>query len=403
MDPLTLTNNLKDAARALGFALAGACPARDTLGHARLSEWLERGYAGEMDYLAKRVDAYRHPESVLPGVRSLLMLGMSYRSLEPNPVAPGQGRISRYAWSGGDYHDPIQSRLKELVRRLGEWAPGSRSRGVVDTAPLLEREFAELAGLGWIGKHTLTLNRQSGSWFFLAAVLTDVELAYDPPHAVDYCGTCTACLDACPTQAFPEPGVLDARRCVSYLTIEHRGAIPVELRTGLGDWLFGCDVCQEVCPWNRRAPTGDVVEWGPRADLATVDLVELLRLDDAEFRQRFRGTPLWRAKRRGVLRNAAIVLGNQRREAAVDALGRALEDEESLVRGAAAWALGRIGSPAARRYLAARQVSEPDEEVRSEIAGALIDSAAVSDDSSSPEGASAASAISDATSPRLAK
>lgn len=355
MLPSDLSSQLKTEARALGFTLAGACPAVTPTGASRLKEWLERGYAGQMDYIAARRDAYEHPRHVLDGVRSVLMLGLPYRTSEPLSIEPGQGRISRYAWGEGDYHDVIHDRLKRLVGWLTERLPEAQSRGVVDTAPLLEREFAQLSGLGWIGKHTLLINKPAGSYFFLAALLTDQELAYDEPFTADHCGTCRACLDACPTQAFPQPYVLDATRCVSYLTIELRDSILEELRPKIGDWLFGCDVCQEVCPWNqsaeRRADTPqstptqarDVAPvFQPAADANPVDLMGLFELDEDAFRQRFRNTPLWRARRRGILRNAAIVLGNQRVAAASAALRRGLDDAEPIVREACQWALGQI-------------------------------------------------------------
>lgn len=365
-----LTNQLKQAARELGFTLAGVAPASDSAGFPRLVEWLARGYAGTMAYLGERLDAYRHPSSVLPEVRSLLLLALPYRSVEPRPASPGAGRVSRYAWSDADYHDVIHDRLKQLVARLRELAPHARARGVVDTAPLPERELAQLAGLGWIGKHTLLLNRQAGSWFFLAALLTDLKLTADEPFTADHCGTCRACLDACPTQAFPAPHVLDASRCISYLTIEHRGPIPVALRESLGSWVFGCDVCQDVCPWNRKSPASDEPQrWAPRADLDPLDLAPLFELTDDDFRRRFRATPLWRAKRRGLLRNAALALGNQRDPAALPALKRGLHDPEPLVRGASAWALRRLDTPAALDLLAQRLAVEPDEQVRAEILG----------------------------------
>ena len=349
-----LTTALKAEARALGFTLAGACPAVAPTGASRLAEWLERGYAGQMDYIAGRQAAYQHPRHVLDGVRSVLMLGLPYRTVEPHPVQPGQGRISRYAWGEGDYHDAIHDRLKRLIGWLKQRVPDGQARGVVDTAPLLEREFAQLAGLGWIGKHTLLINKPAGSYFFLAALLTDQELAYDEPFTADHCGTCRACLDACPTQAFPQPYVLDASRCISYLTIELRESIPEELRHGIGDWLFGCDVCQEVCPWNQKHDPTETLspqpspkgrggqEFLPTRDTNPVDLIKLFDLDEDAFRQRFRHTPLWRAKRRGILRNAAIVLGNQRVTKARSALERGLDDPEPLVREACQWALGQI-------------------------------------------------------------
>jgi epoxyqueuosine reductase len=324
-----------------------------------------------MHYLGDRKSAYEHPRHVLQGVRSLLMLALPYRTSEPLPVATGQGRISRYAWGPSDYHDVIHDRLKALIAHLQLLAPGAVARGVVDSAPLLEREFAQLAGLGWIGKHTLLLNRTAGSYFFLAALLTDQLLAYDEPFAADHCGSCTACLDACPTQAFPAPYVLDATKCLSYLTIELRSSVPNELRDGLGDWLFGCDICQDVCPWNRKpAPSHEAV-FTPDRGRNPVDLLPLFEMDDAAFRAQFRHTPLWRAKRRGILRNAAYVLGNQRHVGAIPALTRGLFDDEPLVRGACAWALGRIETVAARSALVRRIAVETDGGVIEELTLAL--------------------------------
>jgi epoxyqueuosine reductase len=367
-----LTISLKSQAAELGFALVGVCPAVSPQGATRLREWLAAGYAGEMHYLANRASAYEHPNSVLDGVRSLLLLGLPYRTAEPAQCAPGQGKISCYAWGPADYHDVIHDKLHRLADYLRSVSPAAQVRGVVDTAPLLEREFAQLAGLGWVGKHTLLINRERGSWFFLAALLTDLELECDAPFAADHCGTCTACLDACPTDAFPSPYVLDATRCISYLTIELRDSIPHELREGLGEWLFGCDVCQDVCPWNRKAPITTEPAFQPQPEQNPVELRTLFTLDDAAFRARFRHTPLWRSKRRGILRNAAIVLGNQQDESALSALITGLSDSEPLVRGACAWALGRIGGELAREALATRLAIETDHEVRHEIQAAQV-------------------------------
>jgi epoxyqueuosine reductase len=354
-------------AKRLGFALAGVCPAVTPQGIHRFYQWLQQGYAGGMNYLSDRAPAYEHPRHVLPGARSLLMLALPYRTAPPLPPAPGQGRVSCYAWGTLDYHDVIHSRLKPLVQLIQAHVPGSRARGVVDSAPLLEREFAQLAGIGWVGKNTLVIHPQLGSWFFLAAILTDVALDYDDPFPTDHCGTCRACLDACPTDAFPQPYVLDATRCISYLTIELREMLPERLRNEVGDWVFGCDICQEVCPWNRRSPTSSEADFEPVDLLRPLDLCTLFGLSDDDFRRLFRRTPLWRAKRRGLLRNAAIVLGNQRHRAARPALEQGLNDQEPWVRAACLWALRQIlGTTSDQRLDRRRQqetgllVNEPE-------------------------------------------
>jgi epoxyqueuosine reductase len=368
--PAALTAALRGQAGALGFELVGFCPAVAPGGINRFQEWLRRGYVGEMRYLDERAAAYAHPDTVLQGVRSLVVLGAAYRTQEPRAHRAGEARVSRYAW-GDDYHDVVHDRLRRLAGFLKELLPAARVRGVVDTAPLMEREFARLAGLGWIGKNTLVLNRDWGSWFFLSVLLTDAELVYDAPHETEHCGTCRACLDACPTRAFVEPYVLDARRCISYLTIESQSSIPMALRPQVQDWVFGCDICQEVCPWNHRAPRTREPAFEPDSDRHPVDLVGLFDLDEAGFRRRFRHTALWRAKRRGFLRNAAIVLGNQRDAAAVPALVRGLSDEDPMVRGASAWALGQVGGLEAREHLQGRLAIEADAETAHEIRNAL--------------------------------
>ena len=340
--PRTPTEQLKQAAQALGFQLTGVAPAVTPTGFHRLLEWIERGYAGEMRYLEERYEAYRHPQSILDGVRSILMLGMNYHTTSLPAVAPGEGKIARYAWGTADYHDLIHGRLKQLRQRAEEILPAHEFRGVVDTAPMPEREFAQLAGLGWIGKNTLLLHRQLGSYFFLAAFLTTADLDVDEPFAGHHCGTCTACLDACPTQAFPQPYVMDARRCISYLTIEHRSAIPDDLQGRWDDWLFGCDVCQEVCPWNRHAPVSQETSFFPRQP--STNLCDLFFWDDDQFRQHLRKTPLWRSKRRGILRNAALLLGSQRYTDAEPALQRGLQDTEELVRESCQWALKQLAN-----------------------------------------------------------
>lgn len=366
-----LTDTLKQEAQRLGFALAGACPAAAPPHLEQFRQWLEAGYAGQMRYLADRREAYEHPRHVLDGVRSILMLAVNYRTEEPQSPGAGQGRVSCYAW-GADYHDLIHERLAELIQVHRRLAPGASVRGVVDTAPLLEREFAQLAGLGWIGKNTLLLNKRLGSWFFLAALLTSEAFVYDRPFEGGHCGTCRACLDACPTGALVAPYRLDASRCISYLTIELGDHIPLELREAQGSWVFGCDVCQDVCPWNRRAPATTEESFQPRAESNPMELAELFSFDDEAFRRRFRHTPLWRPRRRGLLRNAAIALGNNDwSEASLGALQRGLSDAEPLVRAACAWALGRHDSPRAEESLRQRLAIESDQGVAAEILAAV--------------------------------
>jgi len=340
-----LATHIKERAHALGFELAGIAAATPADGFDRLRAWLDQGFAGEMAYMDRYAEARRHPSSILPEVRSVVMVGVNYNlgvtEQQRDADRSISGRIARYA-RGADYHDILRGRLKQLLAWIQQEAPNCRGRAVVDTAPLLERDFARRAGLGWFGKNTMLINKRLGSYFFLGALLLDLELPADPVHDTSHCGTCTACLDACPTQAFPAPGQLDSRRCISYLTIELRGPIPEELREPMGDWLFGCDVCQEVCPWNRKAPPGTEPAFQALPDLEPADPVELLSLSDAEFRRRFGGTALTRTRRRGLLRNAAVVLGNQGDVSVLPALQRALEDPEPLVREAAAWAIARI-------------------------------------------------------------
>lgn len=359
--PASLLPRLRQQAAELGFDLFGVSPVVTPTGYSHLLRWIDAGYAAEMHYFAARAEAYGDPRLVLAGARSILVLSYPYErgqadSSDRERPSQSGGIVARYARSGLDYHDVIHPKLKLLAATIGDFCPEAQSRGVVDTAPLMEREFATLAGLGWGGKNSLLLSRQRGSYFFLASLLTTLDLPASEPHLSAHCGSCTRCLDACPTDAFAGPGIVDARRCISYLTIEHRGAIDVDLRAGIGDRLFGCDICQEVCPWNARAgriggppiPSSDhansrdqPLPWDARG---RIDLIQLLQLDDNGFRERFRKTPLWRPRRRGIVRNAAICAGNARETAALPALRALLQDADEVVRDAVQWAIDQIES-----------------------------------------------------------
>ena len=371
-EPQRLAAAIKAEARRLGFDLVGVAPAVTPTGFGNLQEWLRRGYAGHLDYIGERRAAYEHPKHLLESVRSVVMLAVGYRTTEPRPTGSTGGLVSRYAWGEADYHDLLRTKLRQLADFAHQECPGCRTRGVVDTAPLLEREFARLAGLGWVGKNTMLINKRLGSWLFLAALLVDIELEPDAAHETSHCGKCTRCLEACPTGAFPEPFVLDARKCISYLTIELRDApIPMGLREAMGQWLFGCDVCQEVCPWNRKAPVSDERAFQPLADLNPADARELLSLSNEQFHDRFHHSPLARPKRAGLLRNAAIVLGNPGDQDAVSVLVEALTDAEPLIRGAAAWALGRLGGEQSAAAIKSRLAIEENADVLEEVRAAI--------------------------------
>lgn len=334
-----IEERIKQRAKELGFALVGIARATEADGIGRYFEWLDRGYAGDMRYLHDQAEARRHPDSILDEVRSVVMVGMTYNSELPE-VSAGHGRVARYA-AGPDYHRYIWDKLNELSDWLEAEVPGCRSHGIADSAPLLERDFARRAGLGWIGKNTMLINKRLGSFVLLGAFLTTLELQPDPPHETRHCGNCTACLDACPTSAFTAPGWLDSRRCISYLTIELRAQVPEHHRSEIGDWLFGCDICQEVCPWNRK-PTSPGLPL--REDLQSLNAIELLGLDPPTLRKKFKGTSLRRANWRGLLRNAAIVLGNQADRSALPALQKATEWDDAVVREACQWAIQQIES-----------------------------------------------------------
>ena len=334
---------VKARARELGFDLVGIAPAVTPTGIDHFREWLDQGFAGEMAYLPRRESAYEHPKHVMPSVKNIVMLAINYycRSETSAPTTTS-ARVAKYAQGTDDYHDLLRGKLKQLADTIHSLRPRCHTRGVVDTAPLLERDFAQLAGLGWFGKNTMLINRKAGSWLLLAALLTDLDLEPDQPHATSHCGTCTRCLDICPTNAFVAPYVLDARKCISYLTIELRTSIPFELRDGMGDWMFGCDLCQDVCPWNRKAPSTSEPAFQPLADLRPADALSILKMSEVEFRNRFEKTPLGRPGWNGLRRNAAIVLGNSGDQRLLPELLAFQNDPAPLVRDAVNWAIEKL-------------------------------------------------------------
>jgi epoxyqueuosine reductase len=327
---------------AFGIARADAAPKSGE----RLRQWLEEGCHGDMLWMAETAERRASPQGLWPQVRSIISLGMSYApGLDPLALAgqPDIGRISVYA-QGSDYHDTVKKALKALACWLVAEA-GCELKVFVDTAPVMEKPLAEAAGLGWQGKHTNLVSRKDGSWLFLGAIYTTLELepSLPEPHPV-HCGSCSACLDACPTGAFPAPFRLDARRCISYLTIEHKGPIPEEFRTAIGNRIYGCDDCLAVCPWNRFADTARRNQaFLPRAELTAPALADLLALDDAGFRQVFAGSPIKRIGRNRMVRNAAIAAGNTGRPELAPALERLTGDEDPVVAEAATWGLKQLG------------------------------------------------------------
>ena len=359
---MSLTQRIKAKAYDLGFDLIGIAPAERAPHAEAYRRWLANNYQADMQWLARDPQRREDPRCVVDGAQAVVVVGLSYFRLDPPDDLwrdPSRGRIARYAW-GLDYHDVILPRLRALGDFIEqETGRPLRQRSYVDTGPILERDFAAQAGLGFIGKNTLLISPQLGSYLFLGEILVDLDLEIDEPASdggatcrvslpgeakrLGTCGNCTRCLDICPTHAFPAPYILDSRRCISYLTIELRGAIPPELRPLLKNWIFGCDECQEVCPWVRRYShpgRADFLRYDP--EWIAPKLVDLMVLTEEGFRARFKGTPLKRTKRRGLLRNVAVALGNWGSPAALPVLEQALQDPEPLIREHAAWAIERI-------------------------------------------------------------
>ena len=368
MGPEALARRIKALAREAGFDAAGVTSAEAPSTAPRLAEFLDAGRHGGMEWLAMRARERADPAALWPEARSIIMLGQNYGPAD-DPLAllsaRTKGAISVYA-RGRDYHDVVKSKLKALARAIVS-EMGGEVKVFVDTAPVMEKPLSRRAGLGWQGKHTNLVSREHGSWLFLGAIFTTLTIARDAP-GTDHCGRCRRCLDICPTAAFPAPYQLDARRCISYLTIEHKGPIPAEFREKIGNRIYGCDDCLAVCPWNKFASLAQETRLHARDDLMAPDLAELARLDDAAFRARFSGSPVKRTGRHRFVRNVLIAIGNSGDRALAASARALLPDPSPLVRGAAVWALRRLApdDAAARREHALARESDAD--VRAEWA-----------------------------------
>ncbi len=373
---LTLTQRIQAHAHELGFELVGIIPAGRSETIARYRQWVKNGYAGEMHYLEKHLPLKTDVRQLLAEAKSVISLAMNYYTVDPPKALaedPERGQISRYAW-GDDYHELIRKRLLALVQFIKQAAEAElKTRVCVDTAPIIEREYAQKAGIGWIGKNTNLIHWQSGSWYFLSEILVSVALESETPTLRGSCGTCTRCIEECPTDAIIEPNLLDSRLCISYLTIELKESIPKQLRPKMGNLIFGCDICQEVCPWNSKAVPTPEPGFHPRDGNLAPKLLSLIGMTQQEFSRRFKGSPIKRAKRRGFLRNVLVAIGNWGDRRAVPVLKSALADDEPLIRSHAAWALGRIGGDIARRILQTRLTVETQTKVITEIQDALLE------------------------------
>ena len=371
MESQELTQQLKQRALELGFEAVGVAPV-SAIPPERLREWLRRGYHGKMAYMERHTERRLDPSQVLQGARSILSLALNYHYPYQLPYdQPDRGAISRYA-SGTDYHSVLEEKLRKMMETISRLCPHAKGRIYVDTGPVMDKHWAAQSGLGWLGKHTNVLNRELGSWFFLGEILLDVPLDYDQP-GWDFCGSCTRCIEACPTEAIVEPYLLDSQRCISYLTIELREDLPENLRPQMDNLIFGCDICQDVCPWNRKAPPSKEPQFEPRPENHHPDLRELARLTPEEFRQRFRGSPIKRAKWSGLMRNVAVAMGNSGNAEMIPELTHLLNSEDSMIRRHAAWALGRIGTSEARQALGRRLQNEDDPDTLESLSRTLAE------------------------------
>jgi epoxyqueuosine reductase len=355
MNPsLNLAEQIKAAAREAGFELCGVAPLRQYPEFESFATWIRDGHAADMKYLESREEAGNlkraSPRETFPWARSVIVCAINYNAAEPYSTQAADnasGWISRYAWSREDYHDAVLRKLRQVESALLNLcdASGVAVRSYVDTGPLIERVFAKHAGIGWVGKNTCIINQGIGSWLFLGVILTSIDFPDDIAAfipAPDRCGTCTRCIDACPTDAITAPYHLDSNLCISYLTIEKRGAIPESLRSGMGRQVFGCDICQDVCPWNRKALATSAPEFQPREGLVNPALDWLAGMNEEEYRERFRGSPIRRTKRSGLRRNAVNAMGNSGNAGFLPMLEKLKADEDPVVSDAATWAYEQL-------------------------------------------------------------
>jgi epoxyqueuosine reductase len=369
MDTVALTRSIKEKALEIGFDLVGISPVGPFPESLFFKEWLSEGFNGEMKYMERNSDRREDVRRVFPEARSVISCGLNYNTEYPysiNKVDKQRGWISRYAW-GDDYHEVIKDRLSKLLGFIREVSPVEvKALIYVDTGPVLERVYGRYGGIGWIGKNTCLINQKIGSWIFIGEIITNLELNYDSP-VPDRCGTCKRCIDACPTGALVKPYVLDSRLCISYLTIELKGKIPVELREKVGNNVFGCDICQDVCPWNRRAKSSRETSFLPRESLFNPELSSLSELTEEDFKKVFRKSPVKRAKRRGFIRNVLVAMGNSGNKRFIPHVKRLLKDADPLVRAHAVWALWKLEGKDALETIKGLLAKEHDPMVREEI------------------------------------
>jgi epoxyqueuosine reductase len=365
----TLTQKIREEALSLGFFRVGFAPAGQPPHETHFKSWLESGFHGEMHYLERQSSKRMDPGLILAGARSVIVLALNYSFDltfgESFPI----GKISRYAW-GCDYHPIVKSRLDRLLEFIRSQVPDVHGRSYVDSGPVMEKVWGAQASIGWMGKHTILITRDHGSRFFIGVILLDIELAYDQ-KAKDYCGTCDRCIQACPSRAITAPYLLDARRCISYLTVEFRGVIPHELRPLIGARIYGCDDCQDACPWNRKPVLATVKELEPRAEYYAPQLLYLADISQEEFDRRFANSPIRRITRDVFVRNIMVALGNSSQIESVPVLKRALQDSSPLVRAHAAWALGQISISDAFSSLELARKNEADSSVLVEMDAVL--------------------------------